>query len=454
MRRLKAGCKQEKTAAPVLTSRRKSNIFTAHDSNYICTRKGVFAVKKLIAVILALALLGACCTALAEGETEIKQIQFFLPATVDGLQLDPLPVYDFPTMKTKRVSQITTVTVNGDLDRLTANWMGYGESPEEITMTDGVGQFSSEGHKYSVGTHWIKGASYEWLDWYDYYGNDETFADAEAALKAEHQAEFKTGAGAVVEDTPWTGFAVFHYRWSSYYDEAAKDYVELENVYEQIGGMYDTYEAAKAAADALGESTSSSEYSDVYGAIVYTYEGYYVERFGGYADLYKRHYSNGWPNRAYTLYTGEYAVDYTRAGVINYAQRTMENTDVFHTGIEGAKTIINWEVPVRKGVYVPRVTGVSVIYPEGSQISSITVSYRSNGKVYRYTIKYNAGGDKSYTTSFTAKDKLAGATYLIGDSIIAKHSMKDTWVNIKTGMYEHFLESAYGELLTSAVRVQ
>ena len=71
-------------------------------------------MKKLISLILALALLGTCCAALAEGETEIKKIQFFLPATVDGLQLDPLPVDDFPTMKTKRERQITTVTVNGD----------------------------------------------------------------------------------------------------------------------------------------------------------------------------------------------------------------------------------------------------------------------------------------------------------------------------------------------------
>ena len=410
-------------------------------------------MKKLISVILAFAMLSVCCAVFAEEAAETKQVEFFLPATVAELELDELPVNDFPTIKTKRVHQITTVTVNGDLDRLTANWMGYGESPEEITMTDGVGQFSSEGHKYSVGTHWIKGGSYEWLDWYDYYGNDETFADAEAALRAEHQAEFKTGAGAEIKDTPWEGFAVFHYRFSSYLG-ADGEYVELENIFEQIGGIYDTYEAAQAAADALGESTSTSEYSEEYGATVDTYEGYWVERFGGYADLYKRHYSKGWPNRAYTLYTGEYAVDYTRAGVINYAQRTMENTDLFKTGIEGAKSIINWEVPVRKGAYVPRVTGVSVIYPEDSQISSITVSYRSNGKVYRYTVKYNAGEDKSYTTSFTAKDKLAGATYLVGDVIIAKHSMKDTWVNIKTGMYEHFLESADGELLTSAVRVQ
>ncbi len=411
-------------------------------------RKGFFSLKKLISVILVLAILSVCCAAFAETE----KISFFLPSTVAELGLDELPVNDFPTVKTKKVRQITTITVDGKADKLSANWMGYGETSEEVTLTDGVGQISSEGHKYSVGTHWIKETSYEWLDSYDYYAKDETFAEAQAALKAEHEAAFKTGAGAVIEDSPMEGFSIIHYRNVYYIKNGEYNYID--NSYEVVGGKYATYEEANAVARSMyGDGSISSEYSAKYGATVYTEIGYWIERFGGYADLYKRQYSNGWPNRAYTLNTGEYAVDYTRAGVINYASRTMQNTDLFRTGIEGATSTVNWRVDMKKNQYVPVVTGVSVVYPEGSPVSSISVSYRGNGKIYRYTEKFCAGEDKSYTATYSSKDKLCGATYLVGDAVIAKHSARDKWVNIRTKLFENNLESVDGELFRSIVRV-
>ena len=72
-------------------------------------RKGFFSLKKLISVILVLAILSACCAAFAETE----KISFFLPSTVAELGLDELPVNDFPTVKTKKVRQITTIPVDG-----------------------------------------------------------------------------------------------------------------------------------------------------------------------------------------------------------------------------------------------------------------------------------------------------------------------------------------------------
>ena len=87
--------------------------------------KGVITVKKLISVILALVLLSACCVSLAEGAAETTgPIQFFLPAELAMLNIDELPVNDFPLVRTKRVHEITTITVNGEVDRMTANWMG------------------------------------------------------------------------------------------------------------------------------------------------------------------------------------------------------------------------------------------------------------------------------------------------------------------------------------------
>lgn len=408
-------------------------------------------MKKLISFILILALAAACGVSTAEEAAQNGRIEFFLPATSAELGLDELPLDDFPAIKTKKVRQITTITVTGDLDKLYANWMGYGESPEEVTLTDGVGQISAEGHKYSVGTMYTTGSSYEVVGVYDYYEEGETFAEAEAALMAEYTAAAR--AGGYVTDLPMEGFAVVRYRWVYYIKDGESHTIDLYT--ETVGGLYQTREEAGAAGRALmGDGSIWSRYSAEYGAEVYTEEGYWVSRKGGYALMTQRkwNYSNGWPNRAYTVKTGEYSVDYTRAGETNYASRTMEGTDLFRTGIQGATSTVNWEIQHRKSGVRTAVTGVSAVYPEGSPISSISVSYQY-GKVYRYTVKFNAGDNKSYTATYSSKDRLVGANYLASDVIVAKHSRGDTWVNLETKLYEHGLESAYGPLFSSAVRV-
>ena len=409
-------------------------------------------MKKLVSVILILALASACCAAFAEEAAGTEKISFFLPDTVAEMGLNELPVNDFPTMKTKKVHQITTITVNGELDKLSANWMGYGETSEEVVLTDGVGQISHEGHKYSVGTQWIPGAQAEWIDSYNYGGYGETFADGEAALTEMYDAVFKTGSGAVIQDEPMQGYAVTQFG-ATYYEKNGKMIYLVPFYFKRVSAIYQTYDEANDIAPSLVTPSRTSEYNATYDADVVTFVDYYIEQVGGYANLYKRHYSNGWPNRAYTLTTGEYDVDYTRAGVINYAKRTMENTDLFRTGIEGAKSTVNWAVNVKKNQYVPVIMSVSATYPEGSRIAGITVSYRSNGKVYRYTVKYNAGENRTYTVTYTAGGKLCGATCQEGDTVIAKHSMGDKWVNPSNGMYVYFLESVNGDLLTGAVRV-
>ena len=414
--------------------------------------KGFFSLKKVIAVVLVLALLTACCAALAEETGKTEKINFFLPATVAELELDELPVNDFPTIKTKKVRQITTITVNGKLDKLSANWMGYGETSEEVALTDGVGQISAEGHKYSVGTQWIPGGQTEWVDSYNYGGYGETFADGEAALTEMYNALFKTGAGAFINDDPMQGYVVVRYGMS-YYEKDGKTYTVIPFYWEQVSAVYETYAEAENAAPTLVTPYETKEYSAVYDAEVVTYEDFVIDQIGGFANLYKRLYSNGWPNRAYTLETGEYAVDYTRAGAINYAKRTMENTDLFRTGIEGAKSTINWRVDEKKNRYVPLIMSVSVTYPEGSRIAGITASYRSNGKVYRYTVKYNADENKSYMLTYSAGNRLCAASYQEGETVIAKHSKGGKWVNPKNGMYIRTLEAVDGDLLTAAVRV-
>ena len=49
-----------------------------------------------------------------------------------------------------------TVFLDRPVDRLWANWMGVGEEPEELKVDAGLKAcFSTEGHKYQVGTKWI-----------------------------------------------------------------------------------------------------------------------------------------------------------------------------------------------------------------------------------------------------------------------------------------------------------
>ena len=91
-------------------------------------------MKKLVSVLLALALILSCAASFAEAEAEEEKArtEFWLPDTLAPLEVEALPVEDFPTVKTKTDKGITTITVTGEVDQLLANWMGYGEESEEV----------------------------------------------------------------------------------------------------------------------------------------------------------------------------------------------------------------------------------------------------------------------------------------------------------------------------------
>jgi len=48
------------------------------------------------------------------------------------------------------------VRVKGDVDTVYANWLGYGESKEEVALENGLGYVETEGHKYQLGAKWNK----------------------------------------------------------------------------------------------------------------------------------------------------------------------------------------------------------------------------------------------------------------------------------------------------------
>ena len=410
-------------------------------------------MKKLISVIIALALLAVCCTAFADDAAETaetkEKIQFFVPATLAEYGLEDLPLDQFPTIKTKRVSKITTITVTGKPDKLYANWMGYGESPEEVILKDGVGKISSEGHKYSVGTHYVTGSPAKYIDERWYAMDEVPQAEAEADLKAAHAKEVDSGAYIVNE--PLEGYFVYYMR-DSWYEKDGWAY-SVDYDYKEFPTIYKTKSEAQAAAQSMGGNKYTEVYSAEYGTTVYTWEGYGVWSYGGYSLLMKGgfKYSNGWPNRAYTVKQGEYSVDYTRGGETNYASRIMDS-DLFETGIEGAKSTINWEIYHKKNGPKTIVTGISTSYPKGSPIGSISVSFK-NDKVYRYTVTYNMNEHESYICTYTAKDKFCGATYTRDGMTIAKSSAKNKWVNCKTKLFEHFLEPLDGDMFRKPARV-
>ncbi len=398
-------------------------------------------MRKLLALFLVLVLILMSCTALADDRTT-----FWIPENLFDVEIEELPTDTFPVVRTKTADGVISVAVIGETDKLYANWMGYGEEKEEVILDHGVGTVSQDGHKYQLGASYVNYSWKDWIDSYSYHWDGKTLEDAEHYFEEKYADAI--AAGARIQDEPFKGYYVF-YTYDRYYFTEKGGQTEYHQIgdyeFKKIGDYFQSYEEAEKAAKELGGMSYTEEESAEYKTTVYTSTGYGVTEDGGYAWLYttQNAISHGWPNRAYTLLTGEYAIDYTRAGVPVYATRTTEGKDFFETGIEGAKSYVNWEIGKKKN----RVLSYKTEYPEGSDIASIYVSFPTNGRFYHYTITYRAGEDKTYVAIYSAKDELIKARYKVGDQVIAQNSSAVKWINCETHREEHDLEPLRGELL-------
>ena len=105
-------------------------------------------MKKTLALLLALILLCSTATALAAVQ---------IPKTVNGFEgLPATPaVSSFAKMTTKQRGNNITVTLTKPVDKIEANWCGYNEVPEELTLNEkNQATVSTVGHKYQLGVQW------------------------------------------------------------------------------------------------------------------------------------------------------------------------------------------------------------------------------------------------------------------------------------------------------------
>ncbi len=402
-------------------------------------------MKKLLSILLILALVLACGVSLAEEGK--ARTSFWIPKKLAEIEVEPLPVSEFPVVKTKTANGKITVTVSPEPDGLLANWMGYGEEPEEVKLENGVGVISQEGHKYQLGAAYDNTWWKDWLKGIDYVEDDEASSWEEAVAYFNKNYAEEIADGAQIENEPFRGFYVY-YVHHVYVIKGEGDKAEIieigDGVQKQVTDYFATKAEAKAVVEELGEVTFTEEEDKVYGT-VYVLDGHNWNRDGGYAWLYNVEYghSRGKPNRAYTLATGEYAVDYTRAGVPNYASRTTEGKDFFETGVEGATSVVKWEIGKKKN----RILSIQTIYPAGNDIASIRLDYPKSGNYYHYTVTYNAGEGEQYVATYSAKDQLIKAYYQKDGKTVAANSSATKWINCETNHEEHFLEPLDGALL-------
>ena len=403
-------------------------------------------MKRILSIALAVIIALACFSAAAEeAKTRTK---FWIPEKLAEIEVDELPVSEFPLVKTKTANGWINVSVTPEPDALFANWMGYGEEPEKVELKDGTGKISQEGHHYQLGAKYDNSWWKNWIDAVDYVEEDEASSYEEAVAYFRKAYAQEIADGALIDNEPFLGFYVYYFHMS-YYITGEGDNIEVHEigstVMEKASDYFPTLAEAEALAEEMGTIEVKEEESAEYKTTVYTLEGHNTNRAGGYAWLYTVEYghSRGKPNRAYTLMTGEYAVDYTRAGVPNYASRTTKGKDFFETGIEGATSVVNWEIGKKKN----RILSISTVYPEGSELASIRLDYPRSGNFYHYTVTYNAGEGEQYVATYSAKDQLIKAYYIKDGKTVAANSSATKWINCETNREEHFLEPLNGELL-------
>ncbi len=277
-------------------------------------------MKRISALLLALVMLCAAGSALA--------LDAAFPKTTAEYDLPEIP--EFAKVSTLRVGNTIYITLSHAVDSLTAQWLGYNEEPEELTVSDDLtATLSTEGHRYQVGARWVNGSWTWWegefLAWIPYFTDDantkvitaaevkKIIDDANKQLKPGQTLDIVEPAVHVmkISEEPET------YIWVD--DEGVE---HTETWYPWITlGVYP-----------YGTPEDQMEIP----------EGAYAYYFSGSIDIYTGHKewaaSNGNPDEAYLVKEGDWNVIHHRDGRIKYFTLTLKGTDFFGIGV-GTATV-------------------------------------------------------------------------------------------------------------------
>ena len=447
-------------------------------------------MKKNLSRVLALALVLASLLSLTVGASA-DGTKVVIPNKISRLEAQ-LPEREAqPTVKTKTKNGEIMVRVSGDPDTVYANWLGYGESKEEVELENGLGYVELEGHKYQLGAKWNK------TQYRSYFAYDAASGEWKSVA---YKGTVKVGNTTMkLIDEAVTDVADGKTTWAWIYDYVNTDEVEEGKAVKTPGTATD---GASVIAAGLpkepAEAGANSNTKGLTGATVKTVtdiddpkaqyeveklvdengleiaynidgetpqgatgssEGWtYMVPFYQFMEVVTGKDSNGTSNGAkgYKGYTYAWIVEkgpwqamYDRAGVAQYVSKTEENTDYFKTGLAGNTGKVGWNVLKTPGKkYNWYVESVVENYAEGD-IAKAEAVYNVNGELVRYFITYRTGENETYRIKYTPANKpaygwYAGVDEFTGEAISAESNSLKTWRDDATGKLTSQVELDWG----------
>ncbi len=258
-------------------------------------------MKRMLAWLLAAALLCMAGLACAEGTGGP-----YFRQNIHEYGEFPLPdTADFASMKTYQVGDTITVTLSKPVDRLIAQWMGYGEEYEEVKVgADLTAKVSALGHKCQIGATWKAKEVEETV---------ETVL-LPFRIKEEGKPERMVTRAEIQEILTQTSAAM----------EAG---LEMEVVY--------PYWSVDVPAGGEGQWTTLAIYDfDTPEAMMTVPAGASLHEHDGSIRIWKKVTLplDGSPNEAYAAVQGIWTVIHQRNGQIKYFYATVEGADFFGMG--------------------------------------------------------------------------------------------------------------------------
>ena len=350
--------------------------------------------KKIATLFLVIGIMVLTQGVLGEGRLDVpKNVK-------DYADIAEYNVDDFAEIKTQVDDFYITLTLSKPVDSLYANWMGYGETPEELSVSEDLtANFFTLGHKYQVGTKWSNAywTPFIWEEDHDVYFSFEddqgqiddmideiwNYMRSKEYLNSDEAQELISWAKDVMPEVvvKMPQYAIYTLELA---DEEATENNDVKD--------------NNAAFSYRQKNLEVFEYGTDMAVIKEAYKKWvkehpemeiYMDEMDGYAwgRLIGRDYfeSEGAPNYAYITLQGDFKVVYGRNGSIRYFEKTVENVDLF--GI-GPGTAIFRFARNNVGWYPARVR----VEFESGDYQAITANYDGNGKLYG--IGFNYFGNK------------------------------------------------------------
>lgn len=415
-------------------------------------------MKKFVSCILVFMLLTFMFGAYADDTTVVVPNKF--------TRLEPqLPVLEEqPHVRTKTADGVIKVRVDSEPDVVYANWLGYGESKEEVALENGFGAVELEGHKYQLGAKWNNKL---YRSYFAFDGSDWVPVEYHGAVIVGTTEMKLIGDATPIDDL------TYNKAWVWIYDKANVDMESIESITNPgestefidvlVAGYPDKTGVTEGKEIITGDSVdiSDGKYQNTYwNDSIYSVDGNLIaDNVVAYDKDYNISVATGWtymvpwyqfnetvtgraskgaPNYAWIVEKGPWTDTYTRAGKLVVVEKDEENTDYFKTGLAGAAGTVIWQLNSDNWY----VSSIAETYPDGD-IAKVEAVYNAAGALVRYFITYRTGESETYRIKYTPDNKPAYGWYtgvdITGTKIRAFTASSKKWADSAT----HKLASSF-----------